>query len=234
MAKKRNMSSPQLDTLSRAILGELKAHFLAAGLTAQDLFEGYIGVPIKQLSEKLNETDRVSQVDFDLSLKALEDGKFVETGPMVPYENNPGSGVFVVAIYSKREYAYLTEAGYRVQTQPEKIAPHRGSATQIHISGGNFHQSPIAVGEQVTLQQRNENLNDAEIVADLARLLSDSGVQVDNASREDLKRLVATAQQGNLTETRPIFQKIFGLATETVKQAAWGILTAVITKQMGL
>jgi hypothetical protein len=171
-----------------------------------------------------------TKVDFDLALKELEDG-LVGTGPMAFFDNDPHSSVFILAMFSKREYVYLTEAGYRVAAQMDSQKPRSGSP-RVHISGGTFHQSQIGIGEQVT-QIQNVG-NDAEVIERLAQLLLTTGTPVDGASKAELARLVEVTHQGNLNDVKPIFQKPFGLAPETVKQTAWGILTAIIMKAVGM
>jgi hypothetical protein len=177
----------------------------------------------------------VSQVDFDLSFKHLEERSLITTGPKVPYDNRPGSGVFIMGLFSKREYASLTETGYRTaQQSAEPLKPRRPPSPQIHISGGNFHQSQIALGEQVSQQQRNENLNSDEVMERLIQLLEKNGRQIDDATRADVHRVVTLAQEGDTKEAKPILQRLFGFASETVKQEAWAILTTLITKALGL
>lgn len=234
MAAKRGGNPQSFDQLSKRILRELKAHFVEGGLTSSALSRGYVGVPISQLKERLCVADDVSEVDFDLSLKELEDRELAKTGPMVPYENDPSSMVIVVGSYSKREYIHLTEAGYKAPTQTENAKSPRSGPSQIHISGGNFHQSQIALGEQVAQQQWIENINDAEVVERLVQLLSQSGVTIDQASKDDVTALVAAAQKGHINEAKPLFQKLFGFATEGIKQTAWGVLATLVAKAMGM
>jgi hypothetical protein len=54
-----------------------------------------------------------TDVDFDLALKELEEKELIGTGPMEVIENPPDSFVNFVGLYSKREYVYLTEKGYK-------------------------------------------------------------------------------------------------------------------------
>jgi hypothetical protein len=116
----------------------------------------------------------------------------------------------------------------------ESSQPARPKPAQIHISGGNFHQSQIALGEQVTQQQRIENISDADVVESLVQLLVKSGTPVSEAVKDEIRHLVTMTNNGQLDEAKPLLQKLFGFAGETVKQAAWGILTALLTKAMGL
>jgi hypothetical protein len=99
---------------SKHILGCLLQDFQTRGLSADDLTEGYVGIAVSELKRRSIGTDNTtSAVDFDLALKELEDKELVGTGPMDVIGNPPGSAVIFVGLYSKREYVYLTEKGYR-------------------------------------------------------------------------------------------------------------------------
>jgi hypothetical protein len=88
------------------------------------------------------------------------------TGPTVPHENPPDSSIFVIGIYSKREFVYLTEKGYKAAKKP---VPKRPSPAQtVHISGGNFHNSPIGVGKTVN---QTMSFNDSRTINDLQHLV---------------------------------------------------------------
>jgi hypothetical protein len=114
MAKPRRTSPvTKLDPLAHRILGYLLTDFSAEKRTASDLHNGYVGLPLPSLLQRCIEEDHAEQVDLDLALKQLEDGKLIGTGPMEAYDNPPNSHVVVIAFFSKREYAYLTEEGYR-------------------------------------------------------------------------------------------------------------------------
>lgn len=233
MAAKRAGSSRALDDVSLSILRKLKDRFVQAGYGSRALASGYDGVPTKDLEVEVRADTGASQVDFDLSLKHLEESKWATTGPMVVYDNPPNSGAFILAVYSKREYVCLTEEGYRMaKSEAVHSSRVRSRSTQINISGGHFHQSQIAAGEQIA--QQLTNLGAKEALQHLEDLLAQNAAHVSDETRADLKSLVAMAEEGNLKEGKTLFQKIFGFATETVKQAAWGILTALLAKSIGL
>jgi hypothetical protein len=46
--------------------------------------------------------------------------------------------------------------------------------------------------------------------------------------------MVKTANSGNMAAVKPIFQKVFGMVAEPIKQLAYGVLSAIIMKQMGM
>ena len=221
-----------VDDLARQILADVVADFRTKNLGSQALSDGYVGAPIAALEVKYCTDGPHSKVDFDLALKQLEESKFVDTGPMVPYENTPGSHVFVIAIFSKREFVYLTEKGYKA-AQQATVKP-RSAATNVHISGGNFHQSPIGIGGVVN-QPVNFNIsNDSEVIEYLARLLALHDASSGEEGKRQVVELVNTAKTGDLGKAKPIFQRLYGGAKETIKQVAWGVITAYVSKQLGL
>jgi len=221
-----------VDDLAKQILADVVADFRAKKLGSQALNDGYVGESIAALEMKYCADGSNSKVDFDLALKQLEASKFVDTGPMVPYENPPGSRVVVIAIFSKREFVYVTEKGYKAAQK--STAKPRSPAPSVHISGGNFHQSPIGIGSTVS-QAVNFNIsNDSEVIEYLAKLLSLHDPSSGEKGKRDVVELVNTAKTGDLGKAKPIFQRLFGAAKETTKQLAWGVITAYVSKQLGL
>jgi hypothetical protein len=151
---------------------------------------------------------------------------------MVPYENTPGSQVVVIAIFSKREFVYLTEKGYKAAQKSN--AKQRSPAARVHISGGNFHQSPIGIGSTVN-QAVNFNIsNDSEVIEYLAKLLALHDPSCGDEGKRQVVELVNTAKTGDLGKAKPIFQRLYGGAKEMIKQTAWGVITAYVSKQLGL
>jgi hypothetical protein len=221
-----------LDDLAKHILADVLADFLVKKLGSDALSEGYVGASIVALEMKYCSGGSHSKIDFDLTMKQLEESKFVETGPMVPYENTPGSQLVIVAIFSKREYVYLTEKGYRAAQKP--AAKPRLPAPSVHISGGTFHQSPIGIVGTVNQAVTFNIDNDSEVIEYLAKLRALHDSSFGEEGRRGITELVTTAKTGDLAKTKPIFQRVFGAVTEATKQVAWGVLTAYVSKQLGL
>lgn len=235
MAKKSGRSKPSgpLAALPRRILSILKREFIESNRSSGDLRDGYVGPNMGQLQSQILGDGSVSRVDYDLALKELEERGLVETGPMEMYDNPPNSHLVVIAMFSKREYIYLKEEGYKMaDDKPEDTA--RPSRQNVHISGGNFYQSPIGVGGQVSQNINFDVTNEADSVKYLAELLAQAGRPVDGATNADLNDMVRAANSGNMAAAKPIFQRVFGMVSEPVKQLAYGVLTAILTKQMGL
>lgn len=221
-----------VELLATQILEDVAADFRTRNLGSDALSDGYVGLSIAALELKYCADGGQLKVDFDLALKQLEEGKLVATGPMAPYENAPGSTVVVLAIFSKREFVYLTEKGYRAaQKSPSPFTP---SVPHVHISGGVFNQSPIGVGATVS-QAVNFNIdNDSEVIEYLAKLIALEDPSSGEDGRCGVVELVQTAQTGDLARTMPVFQRLFGAARETVKRLAWSVITAYVTKKLGL
>jgi hypothetical protein len=222
----------KLDQLATQILKDVVNDFHKQNLGSESLNAQYIGVSMTSLETTYCTDGSYSKVDFDLALKQLEADKYVKTGPVVPFENSPESMVVVVALVSKREFVYLTEKGYRFANRETKAAVPRPS---VHISGGNFHQSPIGVGGSV-----NQSLNSIDISSDaavekqLADLLQQHTGNCTVDDKQTIIELVNTAKTGDLVKVKPLFQRLFGTVKEGITQTAWGVITAYINAYLGL
>lgn len=223
----------KLDGLAQEILADVLADFRARNLGSADLQRPYEGASLPALMRRFCGDGGASRVDFDLAVKELETGKLVGTGPMELYENDPNSGVVILAFFSKREHVYLTEKGYRA-AQRAKPAPKAAARASVHISGGTFHHSPIGVGGQVTQSVGVNAENQPEVVDYLLELLARSGAEADDAAKREVVRLVETTGKGDLAGAKPIFQRLFGEAADGVKQVAWGVVSTVASKYLGL
>jgi hypothetical protein len=212
-----------IDRASSLILATLLADFRLRQLPATALAHGYEGVSLAALREACS---AFSEVDFDLAMASLEEAA-VETGPRAPWENDPHSSVFVFGSWSTREYAYLTEAGYR-----RALKQDSGGSTPaptVQISGNTFYQSPVAIG-QVANQSVTIETTDQEVLATLVALLRKEALDTDD---QQLQALVGHAREGELRQTRTLFKKVFGLATEGTRQVAWNVISALIALQLG-
>ena len=225
--------SGPISGLAHEVLRILKAEFVAQERSATDLRSGYAGMNMLQLQNEILGSGAVSRVDYDLAIKELEDRKLVGTGPMKPYDNPPNSGVMIIALFSKCEYIYLKEEGYRMASEQPKAAtpPPRQS---VNISGSHFYQSPIGVGGQVSQQVNFDVSNEADSARYLAELLGQAGKVVDEPTKTDLTQMVSAANKGDMAAAKPIFQRVFGAVAEPIKQLAYGVLTAIVMKQMGM
>lgn len=215
-----------IDDLGLQILVDVLNDFNQKGLGSDDLCEEYVGVPIVELKEKYCTNEGHSQVDFDLALKELEENELVDTGPMVAHENPPDSSVIILGIYSKREFVYLTEKGYRAAKKP---APKRtSSAPTVHISGGNFHNSPIGVGGTVN---QTINFSDTRTINDLQHLVEVFEKHIDDLMLEPAAQRKAIAQVTTIKaqledEPDPIIISQAGKTLRNITEGAIGSLVA--------
>jgi hypothetical protein len=159
-----------VEQLSQDILKDLLADFVGRNLSVQELSHQHVGVAIESLKKKYAGDNTV---DFDLALKELMESKLVDTGPSVPYENEPGSGLVFIGFYSKNEYAYLTEKGYKAAKKVK--VPRMSGTNRVHISGGNFHHSPIGIGGHVT--QSVATSGNAPVFMDLHEAVQKSAIE---------------------------------------------------------
>lgn len=107
---------PSIESIKARILAMLLEDFRAKDRDSASLKKGYEGISIRVIEEMCADC---SKVDLELAFKELEKARLVGTGPVVPYENRPGSNVFIAGLYSKRIYAHLKEDGYKLaSSQP--------------------------------------------------------------------------------------------------------------------
>ncbi|CAJ3000526.1 hypothetical protein [Burkholderia pseudomallei] len=226
--------SEALDVAAEAILANMLRDFVQRSLDSRALHDGYTGPLISALQQDILASGNYTSVDFDLALKQLEDQRFVQTGPRKAYENDPSSSLVFIGSYSTREYAYLTESGYRRAKPSSNSREHGQGRTSVHISGGTFNQSQIGIGDSVSQHLSVDVSNDTKTIEYLLDLLKQSGQPVNDAARAHMAEMVSKANTGDLPAVKPLFKRIFGTAVDGVKQTAWGVLTAIITSQMGL
>jgi DNA-binding PadR family transcriptional regulator len=129
------------------ILQQLLSEFRERQLTSTDLHRSYQGLSPSELKNR-SLAAGIIEVDFDLAMSELDNHGLVKTGPMAVYDNPPGGLVTVIGLYSKREYSYLTENGYR-EVSKSKSIPLRSARTIIQGDQYNIGQAG-AVGPHST------------------------------------------------------------------------------------
>jgi len=171
-----------VEKLSKEILKGLLADFLDRGLGSHELSQGYDGLSLLLLKQNCCLDNQASAVDFDLALKDLETETLIRTGPLLPYENRPGSTVFVMGIISRREFAYLTEAGYKAARETQAVKKQSFETTHLHISESHFHNSPIGIGSQVH-QSIEMTLGNPSVFMDLRRVVDEGDIKNDERTK---------------------------------------------------
>ncbi|MCA5203671.1 hypothetical protein K1S49_26035 [Klebsiella pneumoniae] len=215
----------QLDEAAKQILGTLLADFTDRGLTAQDLKKGYEGPNIEALATAVCSVADFTSVDFEVAFGDLEKAKMIKTGPMAMYDNDRNSSVIIIASYSKREYVYLTEAGYK----ESRKAPNRPQKVQrivnnLTITGGQFTNTQLGQGETVSQSLNISTASDSEIVAKLVSILEAQGMPIDSSQRGDIAAAVAAANEGDGKEAKSLLAKVCGPVWESVQPVMWPIV----------
>ncbi|HEB4089386.1 TPA: hypothetical protein RZ058_000201 [Enterobacter cloacae] len=225
----------QLDEAAKQILGTLLADFTDRGLTAQDLKNGYEGPNIEALATAVCGVAGFTSVDFEVAFGDLEKANMIKTGPMAMYDNDSNSSVIIIASYSKREYVYLTEAGYK----ESRKAPNRPQRIQrivnnLTITGGNFSNTQLGQGDSFTQTQSITSGTDSEIVAKLVSILEERGQVVSSAQRSDIAAAVTAANEGDGKQAKSLLSKVCGPVWESVQPVMWPIVGELVKKSLGL
>ncbi|EMO5718317.1 hypothetical protein INF73_03220 [Enterobacter cloacae complex sp. P6RS] len=225
----------QLDEAAKQILGTLLADFTDRGLTAQDLKKGYEGPNIEALATAVCSVADFTSVDFEVAFGDLEKAKMIKTGPMAMYDNDRNSSVIIIASYSKREFVYLTEAGYK----ESRKAPNRPQKVQrivnnLTITGGQFTNTQLGQGETVSQSLNISTASDSEIVAKLVSILEAQGKPIDSSQRGDIAAAVAAANEGDGKEAKSLLAKVCGPVWESVQPVMWPIVGELVKRSLGL
>lgn len=227
----------QLDEAAKQILATLLTDFTDKGLSAKDLNKGYEGPKLDVLATAVCDNDEITKVDFEVSFGELESKKLIKTGPMTLYENKPGSSVFILSVYSKREYAHLTELGYKeARKAPNKpIQPVKRVINNVNISGGQFNSLQLAAGESLNQAMTVTTTGtDSEIIAKLVSILEEQGQIVNGAKRSEITAAVAAANEGDGKQAKSLLEKVCGPVWESVQPIMWPIIGELVKKSLGL
>jgi hypothetical protein len=104
----------------------------------------------------------------------------------------------------------------------------------VNITGGTFHQSPIGIGNAVNQSVMFNIDDDSEVIEYLCKLLSQHNLNAAEGGKKAVVELVGIAKTGDLGKAKPVFQRLFGATKEATKRLAWGVLTAFVSKQLGI
>lgn len=225
----------QLDEAAKQILGTLLADFTDRGLTAQDLKKGYEGPNIEALATAVCSVGDFTSVDFEVAFGDLEKVKMIKTGPMAMYDNDSNSSVIIIASYSKREFVYLTETGYK----ESRKAPNRPLRVQrivnnLTITGGQFTNTQLGQGDMVSQSLNITTASDSEIVAKLISILEEQGRIVDSNQRADITAAVSAAKEGDGKQARSLLSKVCGPVWESIQPVIWPIVGDLVRKSLDL
>ncbi|MDD9246563.1 hypothetical protein PVM12_21360 [Enterobacter soli] len=225
----------QLDEAAKQILGTLLADFTDRGLTAQDLKNGYEGPNIEALATAVCSVADFTSVDFEVAFGDLEKVNMIKTGPMAMYDNDRNSSLIIIGSYSKREFVYLTEAGYKesrkVPNRPQRV---QRIVNNLTITGGHFSNTQLGQGDSFTQSQNITTGTDSEIVAKLVSILEGQGQALDSAQRSDIAAAVAAANEGDGKQAKSLLAKVCGPVWESVQPVMWPIVGELVKKSLGL
>lgn len=224
-----------LDEAEKQILGALLVDFSDRKLGAEALSSGYEGPKMIELNAAICIGEDITLVDFDIAFADLEKKKLINTGPYTVYDNKPDSGIFILAAYSLREYAGLTELGYKTARQAQnRPAKSQRIVNNVHISGGQFTNMQLATGSSIT--QKMDNVSDAhsDTLSRLILILEKQGQVVSVEQRKDLIAAIDEANDGNGKSAKTLLEKVCGPVWGSVQPVIWPIVGDLVKKSLGL
>jgi hypothetical protein len=240
---------------AKLILKELLADFEDNNFDVDALRHSYKGPSIERL-RSICIDNGISKVDFDLAIDELDQHGLIKTGPPEITDSPSFGGVLILpGIYSKREYAYLKEGGYReakrlalsnqdVEGLPKSTPQHKGvivHGDQYINYGEAGAMGPHSVGtinhkQQWAAIQNQVDLNAlaAELEA-LKKHLKQSASS--NSDFQTLRLLVEAEQHARKQDGSKVIEVLSragkGLL-DVAKEIGTDVAAKVIAKSMGL
>lgn len=224
-----------LEEAEKQILGALLADFSARELSASTLKRLYEGPKVSDLSNAICVSDEITSVDFQLALKDLESKKLIRTGPYRSYENKPGSAFIFLGGRSLREYAALTEEGYKTaKKQPKRPASSQRTVNNVHISGGHFNNMQLAAGDAISQKMELNMGADTDILLKLVTILEEQGKTVTKEQQDDLSTAIEQAKDGNGKLAKSLLERVCGPSWEALQPVMWPILGELVKQSLGI
>lgn len=225
----------RLDEAEKQILGALLVDFSERGLDSGNLSNGYEGPLVSDLAAAICAGGDITKVDFDIALSDLEKKNLISTGPYALVENDPSSGVLFIGGYSKREYAGLTESGYK----SARLSPNRPSTGQrvvnnVHISGGQFSNLQLAAGSNITQKLNSTAGASNDVLIKLIAILEAHGLVISPDERKDLTTAIESACEGDGKEAKSLLEKVCGPAWGAAQPVIWPIFGELLKKALEL
>ena len=146
-----------------------------------------------------------------------------------------GSLVFIGG-FKKREYAYLTQEGYKESRKAPNRPQHRVQrvVNTVNIHGGSFTNLQLAAGENADQSMTVTKGTDVDIVKQLISILEEQGQVVNSDQRSDIEAAVAAANEGDGKEAKSLLSKVCGPVWESVQPVIWPIMGELIKKGLGI
>ncbi|CAM7704637.1 hypothetical protein [Citrobacter portucalensis] len=225
----------QLDEAAKQILATLLGDFNERGLGFKELEEGYEGPTLAALATAVCVSEDITQVDFEVAFSDLEKARLVDTGP---YENHSSvsSSLVFIGGFKQREYAYLTQNGYK----ESRKAPNRPQQrvqkviNTVNIHGGSFTNLQLAAGENAEQSMTVQSGTDNDIVNQLLSILAQQGMPISEVEKEGIQSAVDAANEGDGKQAKSILTKVCGPLWESVQPVMWPIVGELIKKSLGL
>jgi ribosomal protein S15P/S13E len=237
------------------ILRELLSDFEENNRDANDLRQSYQGPAFNQLKRVCTESG-ISNVDFELAIDDLHRNSLIKTGPPEIADSASFGGVLILpGIYSKREYAYLKEDGYReakklaLSSQSgDELPKSSAKRTGVTIHGDQYIVygqagaiGPQSVGtinleQQWTAIQNEVDLN--ALTGELEQLRQH--LQQNASSSSDYQQLALLSEAEEHAKKRDgskameVLSKVGKGALGVAKDIGTEIAAKVIAKSMGL
>ncbi|KAB5621990.1 hypothetical protein F7234_16010 [Pseudomonas putida] len=225
----------ELDEAEKQILGALLADFSDRQLEAGNLKKIYVGPKLLDLISAICSADDITKVDFDIAFDDLSKKKFIKSGPWQPYENTPGSSTFIFGGRSLKEYACLTELGYKAARQAQnRPTKAQRIVNNLHISGGHFTNMQLATGETITQKMQSSSVADPDILSTLTDILHKQGQAVSLEQKSGLTDAINHANEGNGKAAKTALEKVCGPMWDSVQPVMWPIIGDLVKKSLGL
>lgn len=246
--RRRTQAAYSLNLPARVILRELLCDFEDNNREANDLRQSYQGPSFQRLKQVCIDLG-ISIVDFDLAIDDLDRNGLVKTGPPEISDSASFGGVLILpGIYSKREYAYLKEDGYR---EAKRLASSNEEAE--HVSKPVSHRKGAVVyGDQInnygtvgaigqnsvgTVKEFHQCWQRIESRVDLAKLAAELGILRSELARSAIApddyaqlALVAQAEKDANSSDGPGVMKTLSRVAKTVFETAERIGTDLAAK----
>lgn len=226
-----------LKEAEKRILGALLADFTDRNLESKHLLSGYEGPKLAALIAAVLMTEDITKTDFDLAMNDLEAKKLVRTGPIKQSEhqgNYPGVVVLSIGGYSTREYAYLTEIGYKAaRDKPNRPSQAARITNNVTISGVNNSSIQLAAGSGITQNFVSGTEANNEVLLKLIEILERQGQVVTNDQRKDLGVVLQHAEEGDLKSAKETLLKIGGPVWKAALPVMWEVIAEVAKKAAG-
>lgn len=226
----------ELDEAAKQILGTLLADFAERKLSASDLHSSYVGPKIDALATAVCNVEDINEVDFEVAFKELENKKLISTGPLKAHDNDQNSAFVFIGLYSEREYAFLTEEGYKAARKAPNRPQQRVQRVinTVNIHGGNFNNTQLAAGEAVQQSMAITGGADSDIVARLITILEEQGKPITAEQKTGIQAAITAANDGDGKEAKSLLARACGSVWESVQPVMWPIVGELVKKSLGL